>query len=883
MFVDSDFTYGWRLLLVLIGFILGTQALLAQDAQIQLENELLLDLRLDGERLGLDILGYQRGDDFLLSLDELTSGLGFPITVDSERGSASGWYISEDRIFSLDIGNGTVVSGENRWPIATGEAVMFQGGLYVETNAIQKWFPVQLSAVIRELYLDVKPSETLPIQRRFNRRERVLAPASGYQEPQYPLQENPYRFFSPHITKLRIGQSTVRQAPESAAEYGTNYASLSRGDLGWMTSTLSLAGQSGESLLGARLKLERTAFEGPIGLNHLEIGDVDAGGYRGLLLRGGIGGSIAKGGRFDNESVTIEGSQLPDWDVELYQNGQLILIQTTGNQGRYLFEDVPLLFGRNRFELKFFGPNGEIDSREEFHFLGAGMLEPGRLTYQMSAVQSGRTVFGVNDIDGEGDRDSAVYDSNVNLGLSRNITVGAGIRSLERNGERLAFNTASLGLSTSRAFASVRYFDTPESQNSVGTSLRTRIGDTSLNLGYTRFFDDTDLASSPLKWQGNVDVTSSIVAVPIKLEISTNEQEDSTSYDAVIGTTASLPGAGRFATSLWYNSVEERLDGNTTTASFSGGQSSFHTSIDPWNFRLSTSYSFGPETELLDLSADSRLRIDRDLSLDLSLRRNPITDTTYYGGGINWQLEKVAINARVSYDSDERWGGLITLTTALVHQPGTLMPILDSSASVDAGSVEVRVYENAKGNEITPVADVGVNGVQVWRHATTNENGVAYLSRMSPHRQIDIELDESTLADSELRSSNPGVSIVSRPGSYAVVEFPIVRTAELEGHVVVAVGDDKQPVSRALVILRTTDGDVVAQTRTAFDGFYLFDGIEPGDYSISLEEPLARRIHKRPENITVLSRSGVIGALDFTLRPVRGKTISKQGLSLEQL
>ena len=275
----------------------------------------------------------------------------------------------------------------------------------------------------------------------------------------------------------------------------------------------------------------------------------------------------------------------------------------------------------------------------------------------------------------------------------------------------------------------------------------------------------------------------------------------------------------------------------------------------------------------MELSADSSLRIDRDLSLDLSVRRRPTTDTTYYGGGINWQLDQVAINASVNYDSDERWGGLITLSTALVHQPGTLRPRLDSLASVDAGSVEVRVFEGEDGTEGEPQAGVGVKGVQVWRNATTDESGVAYLSRMPAHRQIDIEIDESTLADGELRSKNPGVSVIPRPGSYAVVEFPIIRTVELEGNVVISDGGDNKPVSRALVLLKTPDGEVVAQRRTAFDGFFLFDGIEPGDYQVSLEEPLGKRLLKQPGEVTVLGSNDVIRGLDFTLRAAEEKTL----------
>lgn len=868
MFAGGNFTYSWRILLVLVSLIASTSALCA-PAELKLENELLLELRLDGEKLGLDILGYQRGEGFLLSLNELTEGLGFPIKVNGAEGSASGWFISEDRKFSLDLESSEVISGGKRWPLAEGEVVMFQDGLYVETKALEKWFPLRLSAVVRELYLNVEATEPLPIQQRTNRRGRVIDRSPDSQKPQYPLQQTPYQFIGPHITKLRTGYFTVRQTPESAAEYGGNYALLSRGDFAWMTSTLSLAGQTDNSLAAARFKLERTAFDGPLGLNHIELGDVDSVGYRGILLKG-RSGPKDQSGRSDNESVSLEGSQLPDWDVELYQNGQLIMIETTGQDGYYLFEDVPLLFGENRFELKFFGPYGETESREEFYFLGPGMLDPGRISYGVSAAQSGRTVFGLNDTGGDAKQGGGIYSGDFNLGISRGVTAGASIRSVQENGQRREFSNANLGLSTSRLYSSISYSDTSGAQNSASASLRTRIGGTNLNLGYTRFFDNPDLAISPQKWRTSLGITSSVFRVPIKFQTNALEQEDSTVLNAAIAATKSVSGLGQFSSSLWYSSVEARL--NDISTSQTGGQLSFHTMIQPWSFRLSANYGLKPETELLELSADSSLRIDRDLRMDLSLRQSPATDTTFYSGGINWQLEQVAINARVSYDSNERWGGLISLSTALIHQPGTLIPRLDSHASVDSGSVQAHVFQETNGAQREPYAGVDITGVQTWRNATTDERGVAYLSRMPAHRQIDIELEESTLDDYELRSKRPGVSIISRPGSYSMVEFPLVRTSELEGHVNAVSGDSNKPVSRALVTVKTPDGEIVAQTRTAFDGFFLFEGIEPGSYEVSLEEPFNMRSTTKPYRVAVASDSGVIRELDFNLHTIEKKT-----------
>lgn len=863
--------HGWQLLLLILSLSIGG-LVIAATSRLQLENELLLELRLDGQSMGMDILGYQRADEFLLSLGELSSGLGFPISVDAVQGTANGWFIEDNRTFSLDLQSSEVISDGRTFSISDGDVIAFEGDLYVESNALQAWFPVRLNPIIRQLYLEVETLEPLPIQKRYQLEDRYLTTSTGPNLPRHRLQENPYQLLGPHITRARFALSTVREDFEQSADYQSNHALLSRGDLGWMTSTFSLAGQSDETVTAARLKLERSALDAPLGLNHIEIGDVDTGGYRGLLLSS-LDRSSSVSGRVDTDSITLEGNQLPDWDVELYQNGQLIMFQTVGEDGRYLFEEIPLLFGENRFELKFFGPFGEIETREEFHFLGIGMLDPGKVSYELSAVQSGRTLFGINDVEGDGDRDSITYSGNFNLGLTRNLTTGASIKSIERNGQREDSSSFSLGLTTSRFYGSLNYVEPATSQSSLGASIRTQFGQSKLGLGYTSFIDDPDLENNTQKWQGNFDLTSSIRNLPLKLEITANQQENSRLFDTVIGTTLPLAGSGRFSSSIWHTTYEERVEEHDNDTSLSGGHSSFHTIMRPWAFRLSSNYSFAPESELLDLSFESNLRIERDLTLDLRLRQDTVTDKTYYGAGINWLLNPVSINAQITFDSDERWTGLLTFSTSLIHAPGTSMPRFDSRTSVDSGVVEARIFENLDDTEMKPRAGIAVNAVQAWKRAVSDDDGVAYLSRMPAHQQVDIEVDDSTVVEGELRSANPGVSVIARPGSYTVVEFPLIRTAELEGHVYVLEGETEVPVSRALVTLTSPDGTIVAQRRTAFDGFYLFDGIKPGTYEISMEDQFSGRLLKQPEHVTLTSSDPLLQNQDFALLPVKANMI----------
>ena len=57
---------------------------------------------------------------------------------------------------------------------------------------------------------------------------------------------------------------------------------------------------------------------------------------------------------------TIAGDLMEGWEVELYRGNTLLDFQKSNPSGRYIFRDIPLLFGENDIILKFYGPQGQF-------------------------------------------------------------------------------------------------------------------------------------------------------------------------------------------------------------------------------------------------------------------------------------------------------------------------------------------------------------------------------------------------------------------------------------------------------------------------------------------------------------------------------------------
>ena len=95
-------------------------------------------------------------------------------------------------------------------------------------------------------------------------------------------------------------------------------------------------------------------------------------------------------GNTELNTLDLQGDIQPGWDVELYRNDVLINALTAGPDGRYVFNDIELLYGNNTFRLIFYGPQGQIrektkqvlvDSRtvQNQHYFDLSLTRPGSL------------------------------------------------------------------------------------------------------------------------------------------------------------------------------------------------------------------------------------------------------------------------------------------------------------------------------------------------------------------------------------------------------------------------------------------------------------------------------------------------------------------------
>lgn len=844
-----------------------------QMAQLDPDYELIVDIRLDDRLLGLDILGYQHNDHFYLSLAELSDALRFPINVNSETGQAEGWFIRPERTLVVEPHQHRAIISGQATPFQAEQVGLTPDGLFVRSDLLETWFPLRITPYIRELGIHIETRELLPIQAQWQRAERESISSDNSNSVQYEVVPDPYRLFGHRTNQFRFTQVSTQQNEDAQVNSSSSYALMSKGDLAWMTSTLNVTGRD-DKVTMARLNFQRTRFKGPLGLQHFELGDVNSqsggGGGLGVLFRGGsVDERIER--NFSADTVDINGDRLPGWDVELYRNGVLIASQTVGEAGRYNFDNVDLVFGENNFRLIFYGPFGEVEEEERLFFTTENSIGRGQVRYEFAATQQDRTLLGVGDAD-RLESGSPDYTANLGLGVTRNIALNLGVRSYERNEERLLdYNIGSqIRLPFAQTRFNYRHQDT--SYNTYQGSLLTRLGGLGVSLDYAHYdysdYDQSTLPDNQRRWSSSLGLTHKLGDMPMNFNLNHSDGTQRSLTNALFDTQISL-GEYRINKSFFYQ-YEEIQEPFFDSNEYIGGSLASTFAPAPWHIRLGFSYDIKPEFELTQLNASSRLRIDDSMTMTFDVQRRLYDSLTTYTAGINWRLKWFVLSPRISYDSEGRYMGLLTFTTNFATRPGSQPLYFDSLPMASHGGVYGRVYESGLTSEqlrhVTPIEQAELHAVQAYRKATSNKAGEVYLNRLSAWRPTDIELERSSLINPAHIPQQEGYAVIPRPGHWQQLDFAHFIGTELEGKAFIQdEGGFLEPAARLLVILTTERGVEVSRQRTLYDGSYVLSDIEAGRYLVQLQDGLNERVVAQPSVIVVPGDGEIVYLEDLIL------------------
>ena len=166
-----------------------------------------------------------------------------------------------------------------------------------------------------------------------------------------------------------------------------------------------------------------------------------------------------------------------------------------------------------------------------------------------------------------------------------------------------------------------------------------------------------------------------------------------------------------------------------------------------------------------------------------------------------------------------------------------------------AGEVDALVYRDLNDNGVRDPGEPLEQGaiVTTGTHQSdkpTDSKGSVLIGGLVPFQPVAVGVDVSSLADPMLVPKKALQVVVPRPGVPANVEIGLVGGGDVEGALVKSGGLGFEGVNIELV---DANGKVVGTSLTDFDGFFLFERVAYGSYTLRVAKDSATAAKIAPE------------------------------------
>lgn len=845
--------------------VLSAPAVLAQTTPVSFEEQvsenyedLILAVYAGKYKLSSGIFAVERNGQIYLPLLELGDLFGFFLSLDEEGNTITGsTYTAKDRM-SFNVSNGTVSgSGVNTTLQADQYFVSPDGyDVYIEQNALAEVLSLLFEVNRTVLTLNVEAVGGLPFERnierqrareRLEKRRQIKKVEEAPNLRDVPFVATPYQLIGKPTVDIQT--AVGYEGRQDAMEY--NLALRGVQDLGYASADYSIrfAEQGREFRKPENLRLRFTReniYDGalPLNLQNVQWGDVN------LKNRFFVGSSsIGRGLTFTTEKkgqsrqfdrIIVDGTALPGWEVELYVNDGLLDFGVVDDRGEYRFEDVELAYGTSKVKVVLYGPQGEIEEREDKYVIQSNKIAQGESIVSGGIVDANRDLIQIdkrirrNRADGVGANVYGAYgitDRLTGFASASKVYDLDGVEQVRRE-----YLTAGADATFFNSLAHVEVLKEMNGGNAVDARVVTQFLGFKVNAktGLYNDFSSERAGDGTSKKKNEYEVT---VRRPIKLPwgvMSTEHRIDRVMRENGNRQTninmrySSNTPIGRITDTI--TSTISNGEHVTTT-----GRLDHNYRLGKWIWRNSINSRLHPEWDVASVGTNLRYRKNKDYSYGGTLSRNFDSRSTRVSAQISRDFKKFLGSAEAEWASNEGFSLLMRASTSLGPLGVDGGYIMRSDSLSNVGPVAALTYLDNNRDGIYNDGDEPLDNAKVAlgnrrSKLETDENGYVILPGAVTSDAKSIRISRKTIDDPYMVPPHDGYSIYPRPGVVQYVELPVVDTGAIDG-MVTWQNDDRQ-VAGLVLQLMDGSGDIVSTSKTGVDGYFTFERIPVGRYSI---------------------------------------------------
>ena len=817
------------------------------------DDQFLLDVNIRQLRLGDGVRAYPTPEGTCIVLGDFLTTLDVPMRIDLDAKSAKGWAFHEQNRIEIDRRAGKVRFGAQSETIAQGAIRDVPEGWCADSAALTRWFGIKVTPRTGGSALLLESQAKLPVELAVERRRRAaqLKKNAAADLSMLPKVRLPYRMWrAPALDFVVSGGITYRAS--TGARVDRRAAISSAGEIATLSYNAQIATDDRGRPQSVRLRAFRSdpdgGLLGPLNATHFEFGDVTSHSSK-LLGGGGNGRGVAVSNQplytpasFDR--TRFEGELPAGWEAELYRNGQLLAFATAGNDQRYQFEDVQLLYGDNRIEIVLYGPQGQIRNRSETVNIGQDNVPAGKTWYWAGINQPARDLVNFTKLGEDPNRPKVQATVALSHGIDTRTSVSLLVRGVQLDDERLTYVEGSVRRSVGRALLEVAAARDDKGGTAARAQVLARLGEVSVSAEAVAANDfriegrerqtlrEARLsADAPLKFGRT--------KVPAHAEMRYTERGDGTRYLEAAARLSSNINRFNLAGDLRYRRQLGTNEGGPDPPADLEGSVMGSGRIGDVRVRGSTTWALEPQARLktAELSAywsasrsadfEAGLAYDADVRVARArlthIRRFEIMALAVTGEAATDGALAVGFNLNFSLDSGRGF-------------------TLSRQTLANAGAVRARVFRDLNDNGRRDLGEPFEKGALITTGArlaerTTDERGQVLVAGLANYVPVTVGIDTSSLPDPMLAPKKALQLVVPRAGIAAEVDIALVGAGDIEGAIVRDGGDGFEGLD---VELLDVSGKIAAATRTDFDGFFLFERVAYGRYTVRLSAETAR-------------------------------------------
>ena len=811
---------------------------------------------------GQEVSAVFRGKDAFLSVVDVFNFLKIRNVPSPTLDTISGFFIDTKAIFIIDKPNNRITYREKVFAMEPNDLISTETGLYLKTDYFGKIFGLDCTFNFHSLSVSLNTDLDLPLIREMKRELMRRNLASLYKEKiadstihrSFPLFKIGMTDWSVTAQQQKLGVSNTRLNLKIGAMIA-----------GGETNLLLNYNSAEPFQLRKQYYLWRYANNDLRALRQVMVGNI-APQATSSIYSPVVGVQLTNTPttyRRSFGSYTLRDFTEPGWMVELYVNNVLVNYVKADASGFFTFE-IPLIYGKSDIKLRFFGPWGEEQSREQSFSIPLNFLPKNELEYTVSA---GTVEDGLN---------SRFSRASFNYGLDRRLTLGGGVEYLSSVaiGNYMPFVNVSLTLFSNLLFSG-EYTHGVRYKGLLSCRLPSNL---QLELNYIRY----KKGQTAIRYNYQEE-RKAILTMPFRLK-------NFNAFPMFSITQIIMPETRITNVQLLLSCMVSGVSTNLTTYELSAGQAHpYIYSILSQTFRFPAKFVFKHQVQYnYNSSKITSVRgelekqiLDRGF-MSLSYEKYLNDRTSYIGVGLryNFSFAQTAFSARKGRNSS-----VSTVQSArgsLLYDSETNYLGFNNRTSVGKGMLIILPFLDLNGNGRREKEEPKVDGLKIRiEGGRINYNPLdttIHVFDLEPYTDYYIEIDHSSFDNIAWQIKNHTLKVGIDPNHSRLIDIPVVVMGEASGMVCLKDDKGKHGLGRITVNFYRNDSIFVGHTFTESDGYFSYLGLAPGSYTVRPDTIQLRKIKMvaypgyLPVNILGIKDGDIVDGLEFVFETIKKDT-----------